>query len=75
MSDDRSRCNWRGYGNTVDVIAIQRFFLGYSTGGIAKVGKYQFIPPNRTYSGVSNNQTSQNYDAFVFGDVASHFVE
>ena len=60
--------------NTVDVLAIQRFFLGRTT-GIANVGQYQFIPANRTYSGIVTNQTAQNYDTLVFGDVASPFAE
>ena len=60
--------------NTVDVIAIQRFFLGLST-GIANVGKYQFIPANRSYPGLVSDQTGQNYDTLIFGDVASHFAE
>jgi hypothetical protein len=60
--------------NTTDVIAIQRFFLGI-TNGICNVGKYQFNPPSRTYTGISRNQTGQNYDTLVLGDVASHFVE
>jgi hypothetical protein len=59
--------------NTVDVIAVQRFFLGQST-GIANTGKYQFTPLNRTYTGLVTNQTAQNYDALVFGDVASGFI-
>jgi Carboxypeptidase regulatory-like domain len=59
--------------NTIDVIAIQRFFLGLST-GIANVGKYQFAPVNRSYVGIVSSQTGQNYDALVFGDVASGFV-
>ena len=60
--------------NTVDVIAIQRFFLGLST-GIANTGKYQFTPANRTYTAIVSDQTAQNYDTLVFGDVASAFVE
>jgi hypothetical protein len=60
--------------NTVDVIAIQRFFLGLST-GIANTGKYQFAPVNRTYPLVVTDQTAQNYDALIFGDVASPFAE
>jgi hypothetical protein len=59
--------------NTVDVIAIQRFFLGLST-GIANTGKYQFNPVNRSYPGLVTDQTGQNYDALIFGDVASGFV-
>ena len=64
-----------GFGliNTADVIAIQRFFLGLTT-GTGNVGKYQFNPVNRSYSPLSTNQTAQNYDAIVFGDVASPFA-
>ncbi len=58
---------------TVDVIAVQRFFLNQTT-GIANVGKYNFTPANRTYPAVTNDQTAQNYDAIVFGDVATPFV-
>ena len=60
--------------NGVDVLAIQRFFLG-QTSGTANVGKYQFTPVNRTYPGIVSNQTAQNYDALVFGDVASPFAD
>src|SRR5207248_6175436 len=60
--------------NTVDVIAIQRFFLGLST-GIANTGQYQFTPANRTYTGIVSSQTGQNYDTLVFGDTAASFVE
>jgi hypothetical protein len=60
--------------DTVDVIAIQRFFLGLST-GIANTGKYKFAPVNRSYVGLVTNQTGQNYDTLIFGDVASPFAE
>jgi len=59
--------------NVVDVIAIQRFSLGLST-GIANTGKYQFTPGNRSYLELASDQTGQNYDALVFGDVGSSFV-
>ena len=59
--------------DTVDVIAVQRFFLGLTT-GIANVGKYQFNPTNRGYSGIVTNQTGQNYDSLVFGDAANSYV-
>ena len=59
--------------NTVDVVATQRFFLGLSS-GIANVGKYQFNPVNRTYSGIVTDQTAQDYNGVIFGDVASVFV-
>ena len=60
--------------DTIDVIAIQRFFLGLST-GIDNVGKYQFNPVSRSYLEVSTDQTGQNYDALVLGDVAFPFAE
>jgi PKD repeat protein len=60
--------------NTADVIAIQRFALGLPA-GIANAGRYRFHPLNRTYPGLVNNQAAQNYDALVFGDVASPFAE
>jgi hypothetical protein len=59
---------------TTDVVAIQRFVLGLST-GIANTGTYQFSPASRRYQGIVSNQSAQNYDALVFGDVASSFVQ
>ena len=58
---------------TGDVIATQRFFLGFST-GIGNTGKYQFNPVNRSYSPLTTNQVAQNFDAIVFGDVATPFA-
>ena len=70
-----SAANVNGVGgvDTVDVIATQRFFLGVTT-GIGNAGKYNFNPLNRTYTAVVGNQTGQNFDALIFGDVASGFV-
>jgi hypothetical protein len=59
--------------NTVDVVAIQRFFLG-RTFGTANVGKYQFNPVSRTYPNLISNQSGQNYDTLVLGDVAAPFA-
>ena len=59
--------------STIDVVAVQRFFLGFTT-GIANVGKFSFSPANRSYPAISGNQTGQNYDSLVFGDVASGYV-
>ena len=66
--------NASGTITTTDVIAIQRFFLGMTT-GTANVGKYQFTPVNRTYTGLTSDQTGQSYNTLVFGDVASPFAE
>lgn len=59
--------------NTIDVVAIQRFFLVHST-GTANVGRYQFLPSSRSYQTIVTDQTGQNYDTIVFGDVAPRFV-
>ena len=56
------------------MIAVQRFFLGLST-GIANTGKYKFAPVSRSYLEIVGNQTDQNYDTLVYGDVASPFAE
>jgi hypothetical protein len=66
--------NGDSHVTTVDVIAIQRFFLGLSA-GIANVGKYQFNPMSRSYTQLNSDQTAQNYDTIVFGDVAPPFAE
>jgi hypothetical protein len=58
---------------TADIISVQRFILNMST-GIANVGKYQFTPASRTYPAVVTDQTGQDYDTLVFGDVVSGFV-
>ena len=57
----------------IDVIAIQRFSLGLST-GIGHTGTYKFSPARREYQGLEGNQPEQNFDAFVFGDVIPDFV-
>ena len=65
--------NGDGRVDNIDVTAINRFYLGHST-GIGNTGTYKFIPISRTYTGVLTNQPAQNYDTLVFGDVASPFV-
>lgn len=63
-----------GVVDTFDIVAIQRFYLGRTT-GIANVGKYQFTPVNRSYPGILSDQTAQDYETLVFGDVAPPFAE
>lgn len=58
---------------TADVVATQRFALGWGT-GIGNVGVYEFTPTNRTYIGLLTSQTGQDFAALVFGDVASGYV-
>ena len=65
--------NGVGGVNTVDVVAVQRFFLVLAT-GIANVGKYQFNPVNRPYTPLTVNQTAQDYNGIVFGDVNTGYI-
>jgi hypothetical protein len=60
--------------DSVDVIAIQRFYLRYQT-RIANIGKYRFSPLSQTYAVVTGDQIGQNYDPLIFGDIASPFAE
>jgi hypothetical protein len=57
----------------VDIVAIQRFFLGLSA-GIANVGRYEFNPTSRSYSLLNSDQTAQNYDTIIYGDVVPPFA-
>ena len=43
---------------TGDIIAIQRFFLGMTT-GTGNVGKYSFTPSSRSYSLLFSDQTGR----------------
>ena len=61
-----------GRVDTTDVVVIQRFFLGHTT-GTANAGKYKFTPANRTYSNLVANQSGQDYDALLYGDVVASF--
>ncbi len=60
--------------STADAIAINRFYLGLSF-PIGNTGQYQFMPGIRSYSNLSTDQVSQNYDAIIFGDVVSPFAD
>ena len=58
--------------NTVDTLAVQKFFLQLN--GTGNVGQYQFTPASRFYTNVTVNQTNQNYDTLVLGDVTAPYV-
>jgi hypothetical protein len=61
-----------GNPNAVDILAIQKYFLGLS--GVASTGSYQFTPATRTYTALATNQTAQDFEARVLGDVVGGFV-
>ena len=70
---DLTGSNNSGTISVTDIIAIQAFILQRAS-GFANTGQYQFNPVNRSYPGVVSDQTGQNYDTLVFGDVAAAFV-
>lgn len=60
--------------NTIDVVAIQRFYLGVPT-GLASVGKHKFIPDDREYNDIVEDQIDQDFDTIVIGDVTKPFIQ
>ena len=60
--------------DTLDVIAIQRFAVGFAI-GTSNVGEYGFSPSARSYFQIGMDQTAQNYEAYVVGDVAAPFLQ
>jgi hypothetical protein len=66
--------NVDGAITTADVVAIQRFYLG-RTSGFANAGQFTFVPANRTYSGIVSNQVGQDFSAVILGDVLAPFVD
>jgi hypothetical protein len=59
--------------NTLDVLSVQRFFLGYTT-GTGQVGKFKFNPVNLPYLGLITDVSNANFDVLVYGDVASTYL-
>ena len=61
-----------GNPNGVDTLAVQKFFLSLS--GTASTGFYNFTPATRTYTPLNANQTGQDFEARILGDVIGGFV-
>ena len=59
--------------NGADVVAMQRFFNGYTT-NIGSCGEYRFAPTGQSYSLITTDQTGQDYAVYVLGDVTPPFV-
>lgn len=53
--------------STIDIVAVQRFFLGQTT-GTASTGSYAFSPASKLFANVIAN-VSQNFQTTLFGDV------
>ena len=65
--------NGAGGVNPVDVMAIQKFFLIIP--GSFNVGQYQFTPTSRSYTPLNSDQTAQDFDTLIFGDVVATFAD
>jgi hypothetical protein len=56
--------------NTIDATGIQQWVVILPLPASNKTGEWRFVPGNRMYNtGVTTNQTNQDYDAYVLGDV------
>jgi len=61
-----------GSVTTFDAALIAQTVAGIQNPGIA--GTWKFVPANRTYANVSTDQTNQNFDAILVGDVSGNWT-
>ena len=61
-----------GVISSFDAAEIANYVVSGSPAGLT--GTWKFSPVNRSYPGVVTDQTAQNYDAVIFGDVATAYV-
>jgi hypothetical protein len=57
-----------------DALAIQQFFANNPLAPNNGTGKWRFMPAQRTYTPLSSDQSNQNYDSYVLGDVTGAVV-
>ena len=55
-----------------DASLIAQTAAGITNNGLA--GTWKFAPPSRTYSTLNGNQTAQNFDAILVGDVTGNWT-
>ena len=61
-----------GKVGSFDASLIAQAAVGMANTGI--VGTWKFVPPNRSYASLSGNQTNQNFEAILVGDVSGNWV-
>lgn len=58
--------------SSFDAALIAQYVVGINNAA-SIAGTWKFVPPTRTYSNLSNNQTNQNFDAVLVGDVSGNW--
>src|SRR5262249_30796792 len=61
-----------GVVSSFDASLISQAVAG--TGNTGIVGTWKFVPTSRSYPSVSGNQTNQNFDAILVGDVSGNWA-
>jgi len=64
--------------NNGEVTSFDAAFIAQYVVGIANpnnnTGTWKFLPPSRTYASLSGNQTAQNYDAVLVGEITGNWA-
>lgn len=61
-----------GEVSSFDASLIARTIVGISNTGTA--GQWKFVPASRNYSNLTENQTAQNYEAVLMGEVSGNWT-
>ena len=64
--------NNTGAINAQDTGLLRRFVAGLAGSGVS--GTWKFIPPSRTYNDLTSDQTNQNYEAILVGEINNSWV-
>ncbi len=56
-----------------DAALVAQFAVGIANQA-SKVGTWKFVPPSRSYATLSGDQSNQNYDAVLVGDVSGNWA-
>lgn len=59
--------------SSFDAALIAQYVVGINNAA-SIAGTWKFVPPTRTYTNLSSNQTNQNFDAVLVGDVSGNWT-
>ena len=60
--------------NTTDVSHVLNHIAGNPPVASNHTGEWRFNPPSRTYISITSDQTAQNFDALLLGEVSGNWV-
>lgn len=59
--------------SSFDAALIAQYVVGINNAA-SIAGTWKFVPPTRSYTNLSSNQTNQNFDAVLVGDVSGNWA-